>query len=353
MNLPLYKSHKTVKAAKINAARFFQHTPRGWTLDLAVPIKPETPVEETPLAFYSVEVSEEWVMSRVLGGEDLPVTAGERRALAEHITTGYYVQYEDGYSSWSPAEAFEAGYSSAEDAPFHVKVATDPSTPGDHDPRIFKVVHTATGKPLVEVTVDGTTYVHSPHLHVENYIPERIASAAAGGMSLKDLEDPESSEVPVYFMGDVDVVELSETVEGQFIVLRALDIKGGELGGEESLAERAARLEAEGSTMRCIIFEADQVHEEEEPEPEESYELEAQALWQSGFFSHPAVKTRVGDLTGRAVQSSGVAAMKLSRMLGYEHLSQVPPEAIRLWAADNGVADLLPKGWGEIDPSLH
>jgi hypothetical protein len=23
---------------------------------------------------------------------------------------GYYVEYEDGYASWSPAEAFESGY---------------------------------------------------------------------------------------------------------------------------------------------------------------------------------------------------------------------------------------------------
>lgn len=27
------------------------------------------------------------------------------------VTGGYLVRYEDGYLSWSPAEAFEAGYS--------------------------------------------------------------------------------------------------------------------------------------------------------------------------------------------------------------------------------------------------
>lgn len=27
---------------------------------------------------------------------------------------GYYVRYEDGYESWSPAEAFEGGYTRAE-----------------------------------------------------------------------------------------------------------------------------------------------------------------------------------------------------------------------------------------------
>jgi hypothetical protein len=29
-------------------------------------------------------------------------------------TAGYYVRYEDGYESWSPAEAFDAGYTRLE-----------------------------------------------------------------------------------------------------------------------------------------------------------------------------------------------------------------------------------------------
>ena len=30
---------------------------------------------------------------------------------------GYYVRYPDGYESWSPAEAFEDGYTLVEDDP--------------------------------------------------------------------------------------------------------------------------------------------------------------------------------------------------------------------------------------------
>lgn len=32
---------------------------------------------------------------------------------AEELIGGYYVVYDDGYDSWSPADAFESGYSRA------------------------------------------------------------------------------------------------------------------------------------------------------------------------------------------------------------------------------------------------
>ena len=32
-------------------------------------------------------------------------------SLADYILGGYFVQYDDGYQSWSPAAAFESGYS--------------------------------------------------------------------------------------------------------------------------------------------------------------------------------------------------------------------------------------------------
>ena len=35
--------------------------------------------------------------------------------MAKHEAGGYYVRYPDGYESWSPAEAFEEGYTLVDD----------------------------------------------------------------------------------------------------------------------------------------------------------------------------------------------------------------------------------------------
>jgi hypothetical protein len=71
--LPRYVSHKIVSAAKIAAIDF------GERLDLMP-------------AGTVVEVGAKWIE--------------EKRA----EVGGYYVVYEDGYTSYSPAEAFEKGY---------------------------------------------------------------------------------------------------------------------------------------------------------------------------------------------------------------------------------------------------
>jgi hypothetical protein len=75
--MPRYKCHKEVYALKINAVT---HSNTGIFL---------TPAEE---GYGTFEVAELWV--------------------AKHNPKagGYYVVYDDGYSSFSPAKAFEEGY---------------------------------------------------------------------------------------------------------------------------------------------------------------------------------------------------------------------------------------------------
>jgi len=74
--MPRYKCHKEVYALKI-----VDIIPRNRAAELIV---------EAPFA--PVPVSQEWV------------------AKHEPMLGGYYVVYKDGYSSFSPAKAFEEGY---------------------------------------------------------------------------------------------------------------------------------------------------------------------------------------------------------------------------------------------------
>jgi len=76
--MPKYKSHKTVWALKIKAVAIEK--------DGAATIVPEE-------AGYA------------------PFRVGQRY-VNKHAPRagGYYVMYDDGYESWSPAEAFESGY---------------------------------------------------------------------------------------------------------------------------------------------------------------------------------------------------------------------------------------------------
>lgn len=77
MDLPKYKSHKVVSAARIQGIGLRQDD-FGHVLDLG--------------PHGTVNVSDTWV--------------SEKHAL----TGGYYVVYEDGYASFSPYEAFNQGY---------------------------------------------------------------------------------------------------------------------------------------------------------------------------------------------------------------------------------------------------
>jgi hypothetical protein len=84
-DLPRYQCIKIVRAAKITNAQ--AHEDGGGTLyfdEIGNGVKAEA------------EVTFEWVEKRVPG--------------EQAMIGGYYVEYEDGYTSWSPAEAFEAGY---------------------------------------------------------------------------------------------------------------------------------------------------------------------------------------------------------------------------------------------------
>lgn len=81
--LPRWKSHKIVEAAKVDGC-FEQDGKFFWTLKIG-------------------------------SGDYVSVPASDalrRRVLPEgtDCATGYYVRYEDGYESWSPAKAFEEGY---------------------------------------------------------------------------------------------------------------------------------------------------------------------------------------------------------------------------------------------------
>ena len=79
--MPLYQSHKKVWALKV--AKFEPQSEQG-----------------------------------MVGGYITPAEAGYARfaVSSEYVQKhnpkegGYFVQYEDGYCSWSPAEAFEGGY---------------------------------------------------------------------------------------------------------------------------------------------------------------------------------------------------------------------------------------------------
>ena len=78
VQLPQYRSHKTVEALKIDGV----YGKTGGGADLCF--------EDTNFA--PITVSAEYISKH-------KPQAG-----------GYYVVYKDGYESWSPAEAFEGGY---------------------------------------------------------------------------------------------------------------------------------------------------------------------------------------------------------------------------------------------------
>ena len=77
--MPIYQSHKKVYALKIASI--------GINHDGSATIVSEEP------GYGGIEVSSAYVSKH------------------EPKAGGYYVVYEDGYKSWSPAEAFESGYS--------------------------------------------------------------------------------------------------------------------------------------------------------------------------------------------------------------------------------------------------
>lgn len=93
MEMPKYKCHKEVYALKV--VGFFFDTPRG-DKERQVYLEPEN------LDFARIPVSAAWVEKH---------KSGDREDGTPFIGIGYYVVYADGYTSWSPVQAFESGYS--------------------------------------------------------------------------------------------------------------------------------------------------------------------------------------------------------------------------------------------------
>lgn len=88
--LPKWKCHKVVAAAKIVEVKFGYDPQRDRATQLLMP-------EDTALA-------------------PIPV---DQAFMAKHnpVAPGYFVQYPDGYESWSPVESFESGYSKHDEQP--------------------------------------------------------------------------------------------------------------------------------------------------------------------------------------------------------------------------------------------
>jgi len=83
--MPKYKCHKEVWALKIVSIEELPELGSGFALRVANPL------------FKPVMVTVEWMSRHV------PVAGG------------YWVKYPDGYESFSPADAFEAGYTLVEE----------------------------------------------------------------------------------------------------------------------------------------------------------------------------------------------------------------------------------------------
>ena len=88
-NLPQYQCHKIVGAFKITDVKMVD-------------------VDHIELSGVSSPVSVErtWVLEKIKKTESMFNLIGK-----------YFVQYEDGYTSISPAEAFESGYTLIEETP--------------------------------------------------------------------------------------------------------------------------------------------------------------------------------------------------------------------------------------------
>jgi hypothetical protein len=96
---PLYQCHKVVHAIELR------------DLDLSPPRHPEASIEDAVSApmllpmdplFPPIAVTETWIMTKIGTDNLAKIRAGGH--------CGWYVVYDDGYTSWSPDEAFSTGY---------------------------------------------------------------------------------------------------------------------------------------------------------------------------------------------------------------------------------------------------
>lgn len=84
VQMPLYVCHKEVHALKIAAVKGTSKQGEEWDGTMLLEFEEE--------GYGDLLVTKEWA------------------AKHEPKAGGYYVVYEDGYASWSPAQAFEGGY---------------------------------------------------------------------------------------------------------------------------------------------------------------------------------------------------------------------------------------------------
>lgn len=107
--LPLYRCHKVVRAARIESIKAFNE-------DGDAELFLEGGLESS--------VSGAW-MARVVPAEGRDALIG-----------GYFIQYEDGYASWSPSKAFEEGYAPLADKSETTSIEREIQTKGLTAPRV-------------------------------------------------------------------------------------------------------------------------------------------------------------------------------------------------------------------------
>jgi hypothetical protein len=90
LKLPKWKSHKIVQADKVVG------------------------VEKRPVGEQAIK-DDTFLLWLLEGGGAAFISHELRRRGGKDPIGGYLVIYEDGYQSWSPAEAFEEGYTRLED----------------------------------------------------------------------------------------------------------------------------------------------------------------------------------------------------------------------------------------------
>ncbi len=104
--LPKYKSHKIVHAIKIHYIDYKDKPGE----DMSAILYPKDEQEDKKYGGINVPPEFVWKHLRVIEKEPEIENAKDVINLLPDTTEGYYVTYKDGYKSWSPVEAFEAGY---------------------------------------------------------------------------------------------------------------------------------------------------------------------------------------------------------------------------------------------------
>lgn len=140
-SLPLYRSHKLVRAAMITQVTPIMATERGARLSLQ--------------GTGSVEVSEEYLVKH------------------KPYDGGYFVVYADGYQSFSPAAPFEAGYV-LENEPAELTLVSEPVGPNDHYNQAQRKQHEV--DLLTQLVGSLNCCAHSPtHKRLQDIVNKQLA----------------------------------------------------------------------------------------------------------------------------------------------------------------------------------